>query len=490
MARRRSKTQNAKACFKTSNVTAHIPDALKQQIALQARDLGVSQSAIVRAALTQTTPGQVADWCAVNLLLPETNQRHSALEPTPAKDPLGGYQGLATSVLVDDAGRLARLPAQFRLTEVSRVLTSHRPDYSANPDYPEGVQERDYYADKSEQGKIARNLRQFAPQLIFNTNPGAGDGTSICLPSGVTLSGNSRGILVEAVYGAGGKREADLRETLARVAPQFGFDARWIEGFKRPTIVRVLLNEQGVSKGRLRQLVRLFNEPMTLALDTVRQQVASASKITTADLSQLTLTGTQTMTAWLQTTEAEPFIRTLRARGVLSTADAPRYFTKTGKLNPKGRDFVAQTLAGLLIPSPDLLDQLGARLRGSLASSAGYILRADQLAADSPAWQIAPKLPAAIRLRSTVRATPGAKRAEDVRAQVSISDVHAEQITEQLANILIKRPGPRQQREGWARWEKTVSAFFKPSLFGPDIKRPLVGLERAFNLRLQFHKGG
>lgn len=476
------------SCGKTrlnTRVSGYVSHALARDVRQLAREEGVSQSEVIRAALTQTAPGQIRSACRLALFQPHA-LRASVLTPSKGSGALGGYVGRATEVLIDGPSCLERLPATWRLVEADRLITSHTHDFKVDPRYPQGVQERDYSADKGEQLKVIRNSGEecFAPALIFNTSPGSTDGTSVCLPSGVCLSGNSRGIVVMRVYLQGNAALKRLQDYLSGWAEVFGFDPGWLSDFKRPSIVRVLENEGRASRRRLADLVRRFNEPLTLSLSPVREQVAQANKLLPEDLELVRPEVGQTLNAWLQTEDASSFIQTLQRRGVLSKASSPQYFSGS-KLNSQGRAYAIRVLAGALVPSPDLLERAGASLRDQLAQSAPAILEADRTAKEGGAagqgWEVASRLPAALRLRERVQASSSAARAEDLRKQGDIEGQAAlDPLTEQIANALLRKP--RGQRGGWAKWLALVKAQLQPSLFAPAPLTPAEAISRAFGL--------
>lgn len=103
-------------------------------------------------------------------------------------------------------------------------MTSHRlPGWGERPEYPREAQERDY-RERGEQAKVLAIAADYKPALIFNTAPGAIDGTPVISPSGLVLGGNGRTLATQLVYsGEGGPSAEHLRDLVsarkARLSP-------------------------------------------------------------------------------------------------------------------------------------------------------------------------------------------------------------------------------------------------------------------------------
>jgi hypothetical protein len=63
-------------------------------------------------------------------------------------------------------------PAQYELVEADQVIPSHDPfTFEERPDYPEGVQERDYRTQTEAQARVVAQAQRFDPSFILNTRP-------------------------------------------------------------------------------------------------------------------------------------------------------------------------------------------------------------------------------------------------------------------------------------------------------------------------------
>jgi len=165
----------------------------------------------------------------------------SAEPPAPAAMPTP-----ASGAVVKGKQQEIRVPAgsryqtEYQVIEAEDLIPSHNPrTFARDPRYPEGVQNRPYHSDKSEQAKVIRQGQDFEPLFLVSPQPGSG-GTPIVAPdSNVVLSGNSRTMSLLRTLGT--KDFERYRAALAEMTPVLGLRPESLDGLKNPVLVRRLM---------------------------------------------------------------------------------------------------------------------------------------------------------------------------------------------------------------------------------------------------------
>jgi len=288
--------------------------------------------------------------------------------------------GSSTTVFVaGEGGQPKGLNARYKLVEADDAIASHDPrSFNQRKDYPEGVQERAYHRDKSEQAKVQRNAQRLRPEFVINTNPDAVNGAPIMGPDGVVLGGNSRTMSMQLAYARHPEKAKELRSYMLEHAHEVGFSKEDVEQFKNPILVRVV-EDGGKTKEDKQLLVRQMNESFTQGMDPRTMQVAMGRKLTDETLEELgkAMKPDETLNAFLATKRAEPFINSLQKVGIIDQRNANQYFLKnTKKLNPDGRTLVARILVGRTVEDADLLSATKPSLIENIARSVPYMAQA------------------------------------------------------------------------------------------------------------------
>ena len=124
------------------------------------------------------------------------------------------------------------LPARYRVVEADQLQTSHDPmNFSVNPRYPQGVQERAYERNKNAQAETIRYAQQGKWGLYVNGDPTAVNGPSQSTPNGIVLGGNGRVMSLKRAYQQGTGQ--GYKQFLIENAEQFGVDPQAIRAMKR-----------------------------------------------------------------------------------------------------------------------------------------------------------------------------------------------------------------------------------------------------------------
>ncbi len=140
--------------------------------------------------------------------------------------PLSNAPAAGSSVFTP-SGR--QIGVRYGVADAGDLIASHRPDMTANPDFPANLQPRDRSraASDAQIADIASNLQ---PGRL-GASASAAEGAPIVGPDGVVESGNGRVLAIQRAHAAGGPQAQAYRDFLA----SHGFDA---SGMKAPVLVR------------------------------------------------------------------------------------------------------------------------------------------------------------------------------------------------------------------------------------------------------------
>jgi len=407
-----------------------------------------------------------------------------------ATDALAGILGGRGHVVLTGRACADIQPATYRLVEASRLIPSHDAHtFRPRPDYPAGVQERRYHADKAEQQKVIDNSAPgcFQPAIIVNTDPTALGGTPIATPEGVVLGGNSRTMVLQRIYAATPPTAANAyRKHLTAHLHEFNLPPAALAGMTAPVVVRVV-EPPTADKAHLRDLVRRYNEGLTQDLERTAEQVAVSARLNDAILAELQRVEDDTLAAFLASPASKGLVRLLVQAELIPKARQNRLISAaTGLLSDEGRALLQRALLGRILPHPDLLDLLTESLKDSLARATPYILNAATVHADPATrarWDVTHRLPDAVRVWSRARAA-SLKDASELAAQRELTTDGLDPLDTPnvlLANLLLLRAGSRQLPAAFRAFAEASAYTNTPSLFGDHIL-PVPALAKAAKL--------
>ena len=312
---------------------------------------------------------------------------------------MGGVCSIPAPLFVPSAsGSPQKQVARYCLVGADDLVPSHVPwkKFQPHPGYPAGVQERRYDRDKGEQLKVISVAQQLNPEIIFTPAVDAIQGPPVITEEGIVLGGNGRSMALQLHYLASDNAAVQAREYLLKHAAEFGFEEKDIRRVKQPVLVRVGKVPDSEPK-TLATLVRRYNERASQGLDARAVAVGEARRMDDASMTILgdTMPDDATLTEYLASRVSQPFVNSLRTAGILNQRNASALLTPEGLLNDDGRKMMERILTATLIPEPNLLEDIGPQVRGTLARSAPYILAA--AAAADPEWDLRPAILAATR---------------------------------------------------------------------------------------------
>lgn len=298
------------------------------------------------------------------------------------------------------------MPGVYRVVKGQDLQASHDPrTFQPNPDFPAGVQERDY-TDRAAQARVENQVQTFDPNFILNNNPDAINGPTVIWPDGKIAGGTSRYVTVERVYNVG--RGDEYLQPLVDRAAQFGIDAAQIPGAQaRPQLVRQLL-QMPETVDDARRVVSDLNRPFTAALNPAERAVSAGRSITPGTLNAIGgmfegMGDDATLNDLLDSKRNARDVWSLMERdGVVSQQDAGRYWDMPAdRFTPEGRQFVRNALLGSAVDDVGLLqrapDSLLSRVGRTLPQMAPLMARGDE-------WDVSPLVRQALNEHANLNA--------------------------------------------------------------------------------------
>jgi hypothetical protein len=265
------------------------------------------------------------------------------------------------------------LPAQYRVISASDLQSSHDPfSFEPNPQYPEGVQGRDYLRNKASQQAVAQRALEYNPDIALNPSESISEGAPTTLPNGTVIAGNERSMLPRRAAVQAPDKYAAYVEQLKARAPEFGLDPNAIESVDHPVLVRALTNASDVEGGPARwaAINRASDEIATKAKSAAEEGAARAAKLAQAtdalDHLSLTLSPEQTINEYLGTPDGRTFVRKLMTDGVITSDEFSRLADVSGGVTEDGRSAVRRMLLGTAVTDPSAILDAPASMVGKI----------------------------------------------------------------------------------------------------------------------------
>jgi len=400
--------------------------------------------------------------------------------PPPAAAAVGKSQDLRVP-----AG--SRYRVKYELVDATDLIPSHDPkSFARDPRYPEGVQNRPYHSDKSEQAKVIRQSQDFEPDFLLSERP-TSQGSPILAPdSNVVLSGNSRSMTMMRLAGTEAFRP--YRERLRERAVQFGFRPEDIDRVPNPVLVRRLVGSDTTPEF-YRRFAKEANESFTQALNPQAQAVSQGQAVKPETMEWIAgqvdaLGETATLREFLRSGLDREIIRRFIQDGVFTERDLNRYIDpRTTQLNEDGKRLVERAVLGNAIPDPDLLNQIPSAVSAKIERSLGALAKIKGRGGE---WDLGKDLEDAVRVVIEVQAT-GSGSVGGLRQQGSLLEgagpsTKADTLADALLRLkpnefraAINRYADAAQRDvrgqetlGFARPASPAAAFREAFQGGPE----------------------
>jgi RNA polymerase sigma factor (sigma-70 family) len=243
------------------------------------------------------------------------------------------------------------LPARYELAELGSLSPSHR-NGTPNPDYPHGLNERDYSLPEEKQKNEAM-ANGFDPRRVVTDNPDAVNGPPIVDKKGLVLGGNRRTILLSDP-----RAYAKYRPYLQQNAERFGLKADDVAKMQQPVLVRRV----DASDAQRPELIRRLNEVPTGGIDTANDAVSAGKQITPDLVNTVSNLFQQdpdkTPLQHLSDGDTKSIAQGLLDAGAIRPNDKEKYVGANGNLTPEGARFARSVLLGGVLPDAQLLREI------------------------------------------------------------------------------------------------------------------------------------
>ena len=304
--------------------------------------------------------------------------------------------GTATQIHTAGGGKLA---AQYRVLEADSIIPSHNAfNFRPNPEYPEGVQERDYFGNRENQLRVIQHAQNYEPDLTISDNADAINGPPVVTPNGVALGGNSRVMSTQRLYGQDGKGGAAYKDYLKNKSWQYGMDPDDIDQMKKPILVREVQSDG--STDSLHKIGALLNKPLTGSLSSTERAVSmgkglSADTIKTVRGMLDEGEGGSTLRDVMQNpSKSTALLMRMQADGVIGSEERPQYVdSASGGMNEEGKRVFEKSLMGSVMGDANLMESAPKNVTAKLNASIGPLA---ELASRPDAWNVIPQLRTAI----------------------------------------------------------------------------------------------
>ncbi len=333
--------------------------------------------------------------------------------PAPRPTPKSKARGNEATVIHQEGKDTGR----YVLMELDDLQPSHLADrgFSKNPNYPEGVQRRQYHADKAEQLKVQGNAQKFDPTYLVTDNPDAVNGPPIATEDMTILGGNGRTQTLQLIY-RDHPEKADLYKAELRYkAAQFGLDPAEVDLLKKPALVRVL-DETPADTKALAKKVQLYDTPPTQAVDIKAEAISRARLVSPETMERIAgaLEEHESLRAYMGKTGSKALIKDLVRDGVLDKTQLNRLINQaTGLLSDDGKQLVERTLLGTVIQDYDAMDAAPPAALNKIEKALPALA---QLKARGEGWDITGMLNEALGVYTRFKAT-NFKRLDEYFAQ-------------------------------------------------------------------------
>ena len=360
----------------------------------------------------------------------ETGDGRLPMRTTPEGYPVSPVAafGREHNVILAD-GR--RVPTRYALVDISGTLISHDPvTFSVNPNFPPGIQDRRYHADRVAQEEVIARAARLDPDLILDGTNLSTNGPSVIREDGVVLSGNQRVMLIERARAMHPARFEAYLEALRDRIGEYGLDPAQalpqveaiLEGGGIPGIGRVM-SEAVESTVELGELMAAFNDTATKARDAVGEAQVFARRLAEAPEAlrhyQETVDAEGTVNQYLTSAAGRKFLELLVQAGVIPRTQASALVDRaTGIPNKRGRLIIEDMLLSAVVKDAEIVDVAPPSWLQRIQRAVPALIEVQEV----EGWDLTGVIQESLRLGTTVRATDAARTVEDITGQVSFTN--------------------------------------------------------------------
>lgn len=332
---------------------------------------------------------------------------------------VSGVDGEAGETFLSTGKKIA---TKYRVIEADDLQPSHHPEtFAANPNYPAGVQGREYAGTRGEAARSQVMTGALRPEVVLDRGSGTTDGPPVITHHGVVVAGNDRSMRIQRAARMSPEQFSTYRTELAKRAQGFGIDPTAIEGMKSPVLVRQI-DDESVDVNDAKALGDLNRASDTAPTKTKDQVTAAMSRAkamqgATAALSHMTETmdPESTVRDYLSTGHGRDFVRELVKDGVIVSQELPAFVDKASNaIHAEGKQKIEDMLLAAAIGDADVMSRAPSAVLKKIGAGVPAIVSANQV----PGYSMAATLQGAL----DIHAGAAAMRDEVGSGKRSIAD--------------------------------------------------------------------
>ncbi len=270
---------------------------------------------------------------------------------------------------------------QYGVIDIHDLIPSHSfRDFGPEPEFPPGVQERNYLGLIEEQMKVETGSINLNNDLLLTDTPSPLDGPPTVTEGKKALvaGGTGRSLMAKRAFDADPAKAASYKAELLRRADMFGLDKAAIENEPTPFLVRVVLGLHDTPDHKdLIAAVRRFNEGMTQKLSERGRAIAEARTMTQGTVEDignlLTANGESTLREVMRD-KPLAMVALLRRGGVITPQNQMEWLTN-GMLSDSAKDRIEAMFVGRVMDSEERMNRTRPLLLAKVERIATSLMR-------------------------------------------------------------------------------------------------------------------
>lgn len=280
-----------------------------------------------------------------------------------------------------------RIGTRYRVIEADALQPSHHPEsFAHNPQYPAGVQGREYAGARGEAARGQVMTGALRPEVVLDRGSGTTDGPPVISRHGIVVAGNDRSMRIMRAARLSPEQYGRYLETLKARAKDFGIDPAQLDGMHRPVLVRQV-DDPSVDTESPAALGDLNRASDTAPTKTKDQVTAAMSRVNAmrqahAALTHLaeTMDPESTVRDYLGTGAGRDFVRELVVDGVIAPQELPAFVDRaTNTIHAEGKQKLEDMLYAAAIGNADIMARTPPNVLKKIGPAIPAIVSANQV---------------------------------------------------------------------------------------------------------------
>jgi hypothetical protein len=274
-----------------------------------------------------------------------------------------------------------KTPARWRVADAEALQPSHNPfTFQANPQYPAGVQGRDYATDAAAQQNVQRAALELDADRLLDPTGSPEMGSPTVTPDGTVVAGNQRAMMLQRARQEAPARYAAYVDRLRQNADRYGLSETDVASVANPVLVREIDGAHPATLGRLNRLSDTSATKSKSVLDEAASRAASLRQSKTAlEHFARTMGRDDSVATYLTGKDGKDFVRRLFDDGVIAPQEAARYMdVESNTLTDEGKLAVRRMLLVSAIGDAATVSRAPDAILDKLEGAVPHIIRADR----------------------------------------------------------------------------------------------------------------